>query len=231
MGRRADRRPSEAVPLSSFTTQSTFGYALPVAIPSRGPDPAEPPHLHTVAMNNLRFIRDTMEGASSFTAVPGCGMVAIGLTALAAAAIAEGQAPAGWVRTWVAEAVLAVVIGAFGTVWKTRRLGKPLVSRPGRKFATSLVPPLVAGALLTVAVYQGGLVGVLPGLWLLLFGAGVVTGGAFSVRVVPVMGLGFMALGVVALGSPAGWGNWLMAAGFGGLHILFGAVIAREHGG
>ena len=203
-----------------------------MAVLNRAPDPAEPPQLHAVAIDNLRFIRDTIEGASSFTAVPGFGMVAIGLTALATAAIADRQlSDAGWIRTWIAEAVLAVVIGAAGTVLKARHQGKPLVSPPGRRFAAGLVPPLLAGALLTIAVYRGGLVDVLPGLWLLLFGAGVVTCGAFSVRAVPVMGLGFMVLGAAALFSPAGWGDWFMAAGFGGLHILFGALIARRHGG
>jgi hypothetical protein len=76
-----------------------------------------------------------------------------------------------------------------------------------------------------------GLVARLPGCWLLLYGTALASGGAFSVRVVPLMGLCFMALGVVAFAAPASWGQWLMAAGFGGLHIGFGLVIARRYGG
>jgi hypothetical protein len=185
-------------------------------------------------MDNLRFIRETMEGAAYFTDVSGIGEVAVGVTAFAAAYLASRQETAwGWLMVWLWEALLALLITTGAIVWKASRRSSEtnLFSRPGRRFALSLFPPLIAGALLTPVLYLSGDTDVLPGLWLLLYGTGVVTGGAFSVRTVPVMGLAFMALGAAALVAPPSWGDGLLAAGFGGLHVLFGIVIARRHGG
>jgi hypothetical protein len=192
----------------------------------------QPPALHDRAMDNLRYIRETMERASAFTAVPGWGQVAIGVTALAAAYVAARQ-PTGraWLGTWLAEAIISLLIAGWLMDRKARALGAPLLSGPGRKVAFSLSPPMIVGALLTVVMFRSGLNRAIPGMWLLLYGTGVVTGGMFSVSVVPVMGLCFMALGALAMFAPAEWGNWLMAAGFGGLHIIFGAIIARKYGG
>lgn len=196
-------------------------------------DPAVGPvDLEHRAMDNLRFIRETMEGASSFTAVPGLGGMLIGLVALAAAyAAAQTHSMALWLAIWVAAAGVSVVIGGLAMIHKALKADTSILSRPGRRFALSLAPPLAAGALLTLALYRHGIVGVLPGLWLLLYGAGVMTGGAFSVRIVPAMGLCFMALGAAALISPAAWRDFYMAAGFGGLHLIFGGLIAWRHGG
>ena len=194
--------------------------------------PEEPPALHERAMDNLRYIRETMERSSYFTAVPGWGQVAIGSTALIAAYIAWRQTTAAaWLYTWLAEAVISFLIAGWAMDRKARALQVPLLSGPGRKVAFSLTPPVFVGALLTVALYRMGLTGLIPGVWLLLYGTGVVTGGMFSVRIVPVMGFCFMLLGAVALFGPAEWGNIFMAAGFGGLHIVFGAIIARRYGG
>lgn len=199
------------------------------------PAPVEeekPPALHDRAMDNLRFIRETMERASEFTAVPGWGGVLMGLTALAAAVVAQLQPTMNlWLATWVGEALLALLIGGWTIDSKARRAETPVMSGPGRKFALSYSPPILVGLLLTIALYRGGMWRELPGTWLLLYGTGVVTGGAFSVKIVPVMGLCFMLLGAVALFAPAAWANYLMAAGFGGLHIIFGIIIARRHGG
>ncbi len=184
------------------------------------------------AMENIRFIRETMERSTAFTAVPGKGGVAMGITALIAAGIAPRTTTAEmWLATWVVEALVALALGGWAMSRKARTANVPILSGPGRKFALSLSPPLLAGTLLTVALFRLGLVSTLPGTWLLLYGAGVVTGGAFSVKVVPLMGVCLMALGTAALFSPASWGNAFMAAGFGGVHIIFGALIARRHGG
>lgn len=192
----------------------------------------EPLSLHAHAMDNLRFIRETMEDASSFTAVPGVGGIVVGLTALAAALVAANQATTErWLATWLVEGAVGLAIGLFAMVRKSRAAQMSLWSRPGRKFALGLAPPMLAAALLTIVLYRAELASQLPGTWLLLYGVGVVTGGAFSVRVVPAMGLCFMALGAAALFSPASWGNWFLAAGFGGLQIIFSIIIARRYGG
>jgi len=173
-----------------------------------------------------------MERASAFTAVPGWGQVVIGVTALAATYLAAQQPTSrAWLSVWVAEAIISLLIAGWLMDRKARALGVPLLSGPGRKVAFSLSPPMIVGALLTVALFRAGLVSAIPAVWLLLYGTGVVTGGMYSVSVVPVMGICFMVLGAVALFAPASFGNWLMAAGFGGLHIIFGSIIARKYGG
>jgi len=196
------------------------------------PNRSEPPTLHARAMDNLRFIRETMEGASSFTGVPGWGGVMMGVTALLAALIASRQHTIDtWFGVWLGEALLALLIGGWTIDRKARAVKTPLLSGPGRKFALSLSPPLFVGALLTVVLYRHGLTGEIPGTWLLLYGTGIVTGGAFSVKIIPVMGICFMVVGTVALFCPAIWADLCMAIGFGGLHIIFGIIIARRHGG
>jgi hypothetical protein len=184
-------------------------------------------------MDNLRFIRETMERASAFTAVPGWGQVAIGVTALFAALVASQQRPsfADWFAVWMVEAAVSACIAGWTMYRKAHASDTSLLSHPGRKLIINLMPPMVVGALLTVVFYRAGLTALLPGLWLLLYGTGVVTGGAFSVRPVPVMGLCFMFLGAGALFLPDAWGDALMAAGFGLLHIIFGLHIARNYGG
>lgn len=198
----------------------------------RAPRTPNPVALDDHARDNLRFIRETMERAGSFTAVPGWGGIAIGITAIGAAVIASLQTSSfDWFATWIIEACVAVAIAIWTTISKARGAGTSLLSGPGRRFVYSFAPPLFAGALLTLLLGRTASLGAIAGVWLLLYGTGVVTGGAFSIRAVPLMGLCFMVLGTVALFSPSNWGNVLLAAGFGGLHIIFGAVIARNYGG
>jgi hypothetical protein len=197
-------------------------------------DRQSPPALHDHAIENLRFIRETMERAGAFTAVPGWGGVLMGVSALVTAAIAGPPLhPRRWLACWLVEAAVAIAIALVTMAHKSRRSGSPsLVSwRPAQRFALAILPPLAAGAVLTVVFAQQGIIGRLPGCWLLLYGTAVSTGGALSVPIVPVMGVCFMMLGAAAFALPSDWGNVLMAAGFGGLHIGFGWLIARNYGG
>jgi len=193
---------------------------------------AEPLAMHSHAIDNLRYIRETMERAGSFTAVPGWGGVTMGITAVAAAVVAGWQiSPNRWLATWLMEGAVAIAIGVIAMQQKARAAGLEVWSAPARKFAFSFVPPMIAGAALTFALWRAGLLHLIPGAWLLLYGTGVISGGAFSVRVVPIMGAGFLALGAAALVSPPALGNVWLGLGFGGLHIIFGAMIARKYGG
>src|SRR6202163_1929365 len=199
--------------------------------PLRSPE-SEPIPINARAADHLRYIRETMERAAEFTAVPGWGGVAMGLTAIGAAWAASRQtSPRAWLTVWLVEAFVAVAIAASSAATKAHRGSATLLSGPGRKFLLSFTPPIIVGGLLTFALFRGGALAALPGVWLLLYGTAIVTGGAFSVRVVPVMGLCLMTVGTIALFAPAAWGNAFMAAGFGVLQIGFGIWIARNHGG
>jgi hypothetical protein len=201
-------------------------------LPLRRDSADQPTALHERAMDDLRFIRQTMERAGSFTAIPGWGGVAIGFIALAAALLAAGQLTPGlWLGVWLVTAAVATLIAVATLTLKARRSGVPLSTGPGRKFLLSFLPPVGAAMALTAALYSHGAVALLPGLWLLSYGAAIVTAGTFSVRAVPLMGIGFMAAGALALVTPVAWADGWMAVGFGGLHIVFGFLIARRHGG
>ena len=209
----------------------------------------EPPVASDAAQASLRYIRDTMARTATFTAVPGYGGIAMGATAVAAAALASQQpTPSGWLSIWVGEALIGAAIGALTLARKAQVNRVPLLSGPGRTFLLGLLPALLVGVALTLAVYASevGQTGeaydtpvmalsptrrLLPGLWLMLYGAGVVSAGMFSVRLVPAMGVGFLLVGALALAAPARLADVFLGVGFGGLHIVFGALIARRHGG
>jgi hypothetical protein len=195
-------------------------------------DRPDTPALHAHAMENLRFIRETMERAGAFTAVPGVGGILMGASALVAAPLAGPPRDSGrWLAIWLGDAAIAAAIALIAMARKARRSDTPLSTVPARRFALAYVPPLAAGGVLTAAFAAGGQIAHLPGYWLLLYGTAVATGGAFSVRIVPIMGLCFMLLGALALAAPVEWGHFFMAVGFGGLHLGFGLVIARKYGG
>jgi hypothetical protein len=204
---------------------------MPIAAPDRPPE-RPPVPIRDHALESLRVIRDAMERAGSFTAVPGWGTVAVGISALVAAwAAARAGSERAWLFVWVVDGAAACAISLTAMVLKARRIGLSLGSGVSRKFALAFVPALAAGAVMTWVLARHGLSGMLPGTWLLLYGAAVTAAGALSVRIVPLMGLSFMALGIAALAAAPAPANVVMAAGFGGLHIVFGIAIARRHGG
>lgn len=184
------------------------------------------------ALDDLRFIRQTLENSTAFTAVPGWGMVAMALIAGIAAAIAWRQYGFdNWCVTWLVAAAVALSTAMVAMYQKAKRAGVPLFTGAGRKFLLNFLPPLMVGALLTMVLYRAGAVRTIPGMWMLLYGTGVVSGGAFSVRIVPAMGFCFVGMGALALLAPVAWTNWFMIAAFCGLHLVFGLAIARKYGG
>ncbi|MSQ42647.1 MAG: hypothetical protein EXR45_00345 [Chloroflexi bacterium] len=187
---------------------------------------------HADALDELRFIRNTMEAAGSFTSVPGWATAWIGASALVTAMVASGQPTSDrWLAAWLIEATLAGVVGVLAVARKARRTGLAVTAGPNRRFASSFTPPMVSGAILTAVLWWHGLTAFLPGTWLLAFGTGVTAGGASSVRAVRVLGITLMALGALAFVVPQSWGDAILAVGFGGLLAGFGVVIARRHGG
>jgi hypothetical protein len=200
--------------------------------PLRPPPVERDPTLSDRALDNLRFIRETMERAGTFTAISGWGIVAVGVLAMVAAAVARLRPTVEWrVGTWVVTAAACIALSMWATARKARRSDVSMVSGPAQKLALAFSPAMLVGALLTIALLRIGANDLLPAVWMLLYGTAVVAGGAFSVRIIPVMGVCFMILGALALFAPPAVGDWLMVGGFGVVHVVFGIQIARRHGG
>lgn len=184
------------------------------------------------AASDLAYIRDTMDRSSRFTAVSGWGGVGQAAVAFAAAPLARAQPdPGGWLAVWLAAAALGFAVGTASIFLKSRSAGEPLARGAGRRFALGLGPPVFVGGLLTVALHSAGATGLLPATWLLVFGAGLATAGAWSVPTIPVMGVGFLATGVAAVVAGPAWGDHLMALGFGGINLAGGVFVVRKYGG
>ena len=192
----------------------------------------DPAPIHEHALSNLRYIREAMERASAFTSIPGWGGVGIGLVAIVTAVVSHPYAGTRrWLLAWLACAAVAAVLIAVAMIRKARRANVSFRGAPARRFFISYFAPILAAAALTYVLGQNGLYAILPATWLLLYGASFVSSGAYSIPVVPVMGVCFMVLGVAACFVPPGLGNALLGVGFGGLHVGFGVVIARRYGG
>lgn len=194
--------------------------------------PHKPPvSLQQHAADNLHFIRSTMEGATTFTGVSGKGYVLAGASALLAAWLGSARTASGtWLGVWMLELLLAGSVALLLTARKAEQQGKSLWSASGRRLLFAFIPAMLVGGLLTLALFIRQDLTLLPGIWLGLYGAAVTTAGAYSVRIVPVMGGTFMLLGALALLLPLP-GDLMLGVGFGGLHIVFGGLLWRNHGG
>lgn len=202
------------------------------ALPRRSPNPENVVPMHEHAMDNIRFIRETMERAGAFTAVPGWGGVAMGCIAVVAGVVGSRQTShTGWIGSWMVAALVASLAGGIAMHRKAKQAGTELFAAPGRRFALGFLPAIAAGSVATWKLAHAEQWDLLPGLWLMLYGVAITSAGMFSIRVVPVMGLCFIALGCFTLNAPPEWGHALLIAGFGGLQILFGLIIARRYGG
>ena len=192
----------------------------------------EPRSVSSRAADNLDFIRSAMERSSTFTAVPGVGGALMGAIGLAAAGLAARQ-PSGdrWLAAWLGAAAVAAAIGLAFMMRKARAAGLSVTSVNARRFALGMAAPFVAGAAITYELWVVRNFTVMAPAWLLLYGAGLLTGGMFSVPVVRVIGVCFMAVGIAAILTPPEWGNLWLGFGFGGLQVAFGIYIARNHGG
>ncbi len=184
------------------------------------------------AIADLQFIRQTMATATAFTALSGVAFMVIGMGALVTGVVAQRLGdPLLQVLAWTADAALSVCLSTAFSIRKARCAGQSLISSAFRKFLAGLVPAIFAGAVLTALVVRSEAYELLPPLWLLLYGCGLVAAGSFSIAVVPLMGASFLVLGAVSAVAPAAWGGTLLVLGFAGLHCGFGWVIARRHGG
>jgi uncharacterized protein (TIGR00645 family) len=171
------------------------------------------PHRSGERAEDLRYIRDTIAAAGTFTTVPGKGCIAMGITALAASGLESlpGLAPS-WLPIWVGAAIMACAVALYFMEEKAKAQGLSLRRAVARRFFMTLVPAFVAGGVLTAALVHEIGRNSITGLWLLLYGSGLAACGVFAVPAVLVAGLAFMALGTVALGLPASWSPAILAS-------------------
>ena len=187
----------------------------------------------TRAADNLHFIRATMERSVLFTALPGSAGLLLGIDGIAAALLGvRAESVEQWLVVWISAAFLGLAIGLWSVARRARQLSVPLTRGPARSFAVGLAVPLMAGALITGALWRYGAFGAMPATWMLLYGSALLSAGTFSLRRVRSMGAAFFALGALSLSAslpPVGWAtNGLLALAFGGLHLIFAVLVARD---
>jgi hypothetical protein len=201
------------------------------ATPKR-PRPVAPTPIDSGAVENLRYIRSTIEAAHTFTTVPGKGCIAMGLTALVAVGLESvPELAPHWLAIWVGAAIVASAAALWFMEQKARAQGLSLRRAVARRFFMTLAPAFLAGAILTAALAGQVDRELITGMWLLLYGAGLAACGLFAIPAVFTAGLAFMGLGTATLLLPPGSAHIVLALGFGGIHLALGVAIVRNHGG
>jgi hypothetical protein len=198
----------------------------------KSPRRLEPTPIDSGALENLRYIRSTIEAAHTFTTVPGRGCIAMGITALLAVGLESIPALAPhWLGVWVGAAIVACCSALWCMEQKARAQGLSLRRAVARRFFMTLAPAFLSGAILTAVLAGEVSREVVTGMWLLLYGAGLAACGQFSVPAVVTAGIAFMGLGTATLWLPPGSAHIVLALGFGGIHLALGTTIVRHHGG
>jgi hypothetical protein len=191
-----------------------------------------PTPIDSGALENLRYIRSTIEAVHTFTTVPGKGCIAMGVSALVAVALESVPSLAGhWLAIWVGAAIVACGSALWFMEQKARRQGLSLRRAVARRFFMALAPAFIAGAILTAALASRVDRELVTGMWLMLYGTGLCACGVFAIDAVFTAGAAFLALGAATLWLPPGSANVVLALGFGGIHLALGATIMRHHGG
>ncbi len=184
------------------------------------------------AQDNLSFIRGAMERAERVSAVSGAGAMAMGGIALVAMAVAATVgAFAEQLMVWIATAFAAGLAGVLGSALKARQNDLTLFGDPGRRFLLCLIPALLVGAVLSAALLPTPQLVLLPSLWMMLYGTGVLAAGTYAAPPVMYMGGAFIVTGLFAHALPWEWSNVLLGMSFGGLHLVFGYQVYKHHGG
>ena len=156
----------------------------------------------------------------------------MGVIGLFAMGLAAGQRdPEAELAVWIAAAFAAMTAGALGSWIKARQNGLPLLGDPGRRFLLCLLPVLLVGVVLTGALWGTAQVLLLPGIWMMLYGCGVLAAGTYAAPPVMHMGAVFLVAGLVSHAVPGAWSNVLLGLVFGGAHLYFGYQVYRYHGG
>src|SRR5688572_30947612 len=199
---------------------------------SNRPRRIEPTPIDSGAVENLRYIRSTIEAAHTSTTVPGKGCIAMGVTALVAVGIESIQRfEPYWLTIWVGAAIVACCAALWFMEQKARAQGLSLRRAVAKRFFMTLAPAFIAGGILTAALAGQVDRELVTGMWLLLYGAGLAACGLFAIPAVFTAGLAFMALGTATLWLPPGSAHIVLALGFGGIHLALGTTIVRHHGG